>query len=177
MSKKPHSRKPQQQPASNPYQVSIANEQATLTVDREKIRNAVQTVLSGERCKKAKISVAVVDDPTIHELNKRFLKHDYPTDVLTFPMENGAQGLEGEIVVSSDTAVRQAAEYETSPEYELMLYIIHGVLHLLDYDDHNESFALQMRAREQEYLQAIGQIKAANGKPANGKPSKRQIGR
>ncbi|MGC4002084.1 MAG: rRNA maturation RNase YbeY [Pirellulales bacterium] len=106
--------------------MKIANQQETLPVDNGMIRRAVRMVLAGEGCKLAKISVAVLDDPAIHALNKRFLEHDYPTDVLTFPLENGKKGLEGEIVVSADTAVRNAAEYQTEPANELLLYVVHA---------------------------------------------------
>ena len=61
------------------------------------------------------VSIAVVDDPTIHELNRRFLQHDYPTDVLSFVLEQQDGRLEGEVIVSTDTAVAQAGEYGVQP--------------------------------------------------------------
>ena len=57
-------------------------------------------------------------------------------------------GLEGEIVISSDTAISQGAEYGNDPQRELLLYVVHGVLHLMDYDDQTESAERAMRARE-----------------------------
>ena len=57
------------------------------------------------------LSIAVVDDSTIHELNRQYLDHDYPTDVLSFVLEREAERLEGEIIVSLDTAARAAADY------------------------------------------------------------------
>jgi probable rRNA maturation factor len=157
------SKKTSSQPSSPPISVKIANQQTAVEVDWEKIRTAVRAVLEGEGCKKAKISVALVDDPTIHKLNKRYLDHDYPTDVLTFPLEDGPKGLEGEIVVSSDTAISNAKEYNTTADYELILYIIHGVLHLMDYDDHDDADERKMRAKEQQYLAQIGLAKTSGG--------------
>lgn len=142
-------------PAPHPIHVSIANQQESLPLDYALIRRAVRTVLMGEGCRKAKISLAFVTDPTIHSLNKRFLAHDYPTDCLTFPLENGKAGLEGEIVISADTAIRQGAEYDNDPQQELLLYVVHGVLHLMDYDDQSEAAERAMRAREQHYLKLL----------------------
>ncbi len=156
-------------PTPHPIHVSIANQQESLPLDNALIRRAVRTVLMGEGCRKAKISIAVVTDPTIHALNKRFLDHDYPTDVLTFPLDNGKAGLEGEIVISSDTAIRQGAEYENDPQRELLLYIVHGVLHLMDYDDQNEAAERAMRAREQHYLK---QLDLPEATPAAAPPTK-----
>ncbi len=144
-------------PAPHPIHVSIANQQESLPLDYAQIRRAVRTVLLGEGCRKAKISLAFITDPAIHALNKRFLDHDYPTDVLTFPLEHGKAGLEGEIVISSDTAIRQGAEYDNDPQQELLLYVVHGILHLMDYDDQTETAERAMRAREQHYLKLLNQ--------------------
>lgn len=157
------SKKSSSQPSTPPISVKIANQQTAIEVDWEKIRTAVRAVLEGEGCRKAKISVALVDDPTIHKLNKRFLDHDYPTDVLTFPLEDGPKGLEGEIVVSTDTAISNAEEFNTTADYELILYIIHGVLHLMDYDDHDDVDERKMRSKEQHYLAQVGYAKKSGG--------------
>ena len=65
--------------------VSIASPQATTPIDRARMRAAAQAVLGGEGIKEAGISLAFVDNPTIHRLNQRYLQHDEPTDVLSFP--------------------------------------------------------------------------------------------
>ena len=84
---------------------------------------------------KATISVAVVDDDAISELNGEFLGHQGPTDVLSFVLEQGEDFLDGEVVVSAETAQRAAAEFGWSAAEELLLYVIHGALHLAGYDD------------------------------------------
>jgi probable rRNA maturation factor len=159
-------------PAPHPIHVSIANQQEALPLDYALIRRAVRTVLQGEGCRKAKISLAFVTDPTIHALNKRFLDHDYPTDCLTFPLEHGKEGLEGEIVISADTAIRQGAEYGNEPQQELLLYIVHGVLHLMDYDDQHDAAARAMRAREQHYLRQLALPEDAAPRPKSTPPQK-----
>lgn len=118
----------------------------------------MQAVLDGEHVgKRADIHVVVVDDQTIQGLHRRFLDDDTPTDVLTFPLsEPGAKTVEGEIVISLDTAIAAAPEYGWSPLEELVLYAIHGTLHLLGYDDIDSADRAEMQRRETIYLGKLG---------------------
>lgn len=137
-----------------PFRVQIIDKQERLVIDRPRIRATLAKLAADEKIQTGRFEVVIVDDPTIHELNLRFLEHDYPTDVLSFEIEvNWKKHLiEGSIIVSADTAIRQSAEYDNSPDRELLLYIIHGALHLFGYDDHNPSEEPQMRAKEEFYL-------------------------
>ena len=110
------------------------------------------TILHGTR----DVRVEEVDDPTIHALNVQYLQHDYPTDVLSFVLEQTDNRVEGELIVSADTASREAAEAGWSPHDELLLYVIHGTLHLVGYDDHQPTDQAEMVAAEARYLQALG---------------------
>ena len=124
----------------------------------------VCAVLSGQRAIRpcdgvaaASVSLAFVDDATIHRLNKQFLDHDEPTDVLTFPLSGpGAKTLEGEVVIGAEVARAQAAERGHDEQAELALYVIHGLLHLCGHDDTTAAAAQAMRGRERHYLQALG---------------------
>ncbi|MFA4843405.1 MAG: rRNA maturation RNase YbeY [Candidatus Margulisiibacteriota bacterium] len=78
------------------------------------------------------IEVALVDDQTIRQLNKRYRKKDKPTDVLSFGY--GAEGLLGEVIISEETARRQARAYGAPYRAELRRLVVHGVLHILGYD-------------------------------------------
>jgi probable rRNA maturation factor len=100
--------------------------------------------------------LAVVDDATIHDVNRRFLNHDEPTDVVTFVLEESENSLDGEIVLGADVAWRTAAELRVSPGDELLLYVIHGALHLVGYDDLSDEPRVEMRRCEQQYLAAFG---------------------
>lgn len=124
----------------------------------ELLERAVRHLLQQDQVLRAEISVAIVDDPTIHQLNRQFLEHDYPTDVLTFPLESPEENglLAGEIIVSWDTAKKNAEELGLSAEGELLLYVVHGTLHLLGFDDHEEEDAAAMRDAERECLKALG---------------------
>ena len=83
------------------------------------------------------------------------LDHDYPTDVLSFPMADDPV-LMGEILVSADTARREAAARGHPAYHELLLYAVHGTLHLLGYDDHDPKARARMRRAERAALAALG---------------------
>jgi probable rRNA maturation factor len=90
------------------------------------------------------------------ELNRRFLRRRGVTDVLAFPYETEGEVLSGEIVVNAEQAVREAAERAHSATDELMLYLVHGLLHLLGYEDQTPAGARRMRRREKAILEAAG---------------------
>jgi probable rRNA maturation factor len=102
-----------------------------------------------------RLSVVLVDDATIHEVNARVLGHDWPTDVITFPYA-APPALEAELLVSVETARREAAERGHAPLDELALYAVHGALHLVGYDDHTAADRRRMRAAERRWLKRLG---------------------
>ncbi len=126
--------------------------------DVDPFTKAVLAVLKEGGIPKAKISVALVDDAKIHELNRQFLNHDYPTDVITFPLGEEGGFFHGEIVVSVDTAKAAAARLGWPVEHELLLYVIHGALHLVGYDDQDDDSIAKMRAAERRHLARFGLI-------------------
>jgi probable rRNA maturation factor len=137
--------------------VSVACPQEAVPVDRGRMREAARAVLAAEGVADYEISLAFVDDATIHRLNKQFLGHDEPTDVLSFPLSDaGAKRLSGELVIGAQVAAAQAAEAGHDVQAELALYIIHGLLHLCGYDDQDDEGAAEMRRRERFHLQALG---------------------
>ena len=142
------------------YQIDISNRQESLSFDPAALQHAVAVVLESEGVTQAEISLAVVSDQEIHELNRRFLDHDEPTDVLSFPLQQGPEGLEGEIVVSAETAQDRCQEFGWSAIQELTLYVIHGVLHLVGYGDKRADEQSVMREREQFYLRKLGLLAA-----------------
>ncbi len=143
---------------NNPPTIEIANQQSAVTIDEDLIRQAVAEILAGERVARGQVSVAVVDDPTIHTLNREHLQHDYPTDVISFLFQAQAESLDGEVIVSADTARSVAAEMGWPAENELLLYIVHGALHLVGYDDQSDTDRREMRNRERHYLARFGLV-------------------
>jgi probable rRNA maturation factor len=137
--------------------VAIASPQQDVPIDRACMRRTARTVLEGERIAEAEISLAFVDNPTIHRLNQRYLQHDEPTDVLSFPLsEPNASKLAGELVVGAEVARSQAEARGHDVQAELALYVIHGALHLCGYDDQTAEAAATMRERERYYLRELG---------------------
>lgn len=135
--------------------VEISNRQQALPVDRRLLRRAVRAVLTGEGIADAEVSLAIVDDPTIRDLHRRYLGLDDPTDVLSFMLERTETWLEGEVIVSADTARTAAPRYGCSPAEELLRYVIHGTLHLAGYRDYTPRERATMRAGERRYLAAM----------------------
>lgn len=137
--------------------IAIASPQEIVPIDRKRVREGARAVLDGEGIADAEISLAFVDNATIHALNKRYLDHDEPTDVLSFPLsEPNAKRLSGELVIGVEVAQAQAAERGHDVQAELLLYVIHGLLHLCGYDDKDDAAAQEMRSRERHYLAALG---------------------
>lgn len=121
----------------------------------EAVRGAAAAALEAEGRGACQLSVALVDDPRMAELHLEYMGIEGPTDVLSFPLDDGIPGPEpliGEVIVSVDTAGREARERGHGHLYELLLYVIHGTLHLLGYDDHQEEDRARMHARQTELL-------------------------
>ena len=104
----------------------------------------------------SEISIAMVDDAAIRELNRQYLNHDYETDVISFVLEQSDAALTGQLLVSTETAKRMAAEIGVPVEHEVLLYVVHGMLHLVGFDDTDPESAEKMRDAEREYLERLG---------------------
>src|SRR5881398_2648628 len=112
---------------ANPYEYPL---------DFQALKAAAVAVLEGEGVREAKVTFAFVDNAHIHRLNKQFLDHDEPTDVLTFPYTDPtAKKLEGEVAIGFEVARANAADRGHPAAAELALYVVHGCLHLCGYDD------------------------------------------
>jgi probable rRNA maturation factor len=103
------------------------------------------------------ISLSLIGDSPMRELNRDYRGKDAPTDVLSFPMEQetapGAERLLGDVVISVDTALRQASEYDATLQRELYRLLIHGLLHLLGHD-HVRAAERRVMEREERRLAA-----------------------
>lgn len=105
------------------------------------------------------LSVVLVDDAHMASLHERFAGVSGTTDVLTFDLRDAGERLnrvEGEVYVCIDVARRQAASRGHTLGDELLLYLLHGVLHLMGYDDHDDEAYAAMHQREDEVLEQIG---------------------
>ena len=109
----------------------------------------------------AELSLVLVSDRVMHELNRRWRGKNRPTDVLAFSQREGAGaapvGLLGDVVISVDTARRQAAALGHSVAVEAERLLVHGLLHLLGYDhERSAAEARRMRRKERALLRALG---------------------
>lgn len=132
--------------------VVVTNQQSRLAIDEQRLESAVLHILTEAEIQSGEMSIVVIDDPTMHELNRKHLDHDYPTDVLSFCLEEREGYLNGEVIVSADTAIENATDYGWAPESELLLYVIHGTLHLVGYRDKADDEVLAMREAEARHL-------------------------
>lgn len=136
--------------------IEISNQQS-LAFDETPLIEAARRILVDHDFSDVELSIAVVDDPTMRQLNKQYLDHDYETDVLSFVLDCDTQGgsLGGQLIVSADTAQRESVDAGWSMEMELLLYVIHGTLHLVGYDDKRPDDVEEMRRAEHRYLPVV----------------------
>ena len=147
-----------------PYEITISNAFPHALDDDTLLIKAVGATLRQHGAVSACIHLALVSDEQIAKLNGRHLQHEGPTDVLTFDMREGVgagagegeAAPNGEIVVSVETAAREAALRRHPIESELALYAVHGTLHLLGYDDQEAGEAEAMHVVEDRILAALG---------------------
>lgn len=135
----------------------------------ERLQEGLQAVARlNDLADEAEVDVTIVDDEEIHELNREYRGMDKPTDVLSFALDEDSEDsdepellgapeehLYGDIIISAETALRQAEEYGHGLERELTYLAVHGMFHLLGYDHMTEAEKAVMRAKEEEALRAI----------------------
>jgi rRNA maturation RNase YbeY len=114
----------------------------------------LETAAQGEGAQLRSVSLVFVDDRTMRELNRRYLRHDRTTDVLSFSYGTRRR-LEGEIIVNLDQARRQAPTFGATYRHEVSRLIVHGLLHLAGHDDRTDAERARMHRREDRYLQSI----------------------
>lgn len=137
--------------------IEISDTQKHLRVDRAWLRSITARVLGLQQVRQASLSLVLVDNPTIQQINCSQLQHDWPTDVITFPLsEPNSPCLSAELVLSTEMAVETARAAGTDPAHELALYLVHGLLHLCGHDDLNEAQRALMREREAQVLHELG---------------------
>ncbi len=136
--------------------VEVNNDLLQVPLNQQRLRDAVRIILADAGVLRGQISVAVVDDATISKLHGKYLGVDEPTDVLSFVLERGEDSLEGEVIVSADTAEAVAQSCAWTADDELLLYVVHGTLHLVGFEDSTPGQGEVMRQREQAYLDRLG---------------------
>ncbi|MBN8585795.1 MAG: rRNA maturation RNase YbeY [Ignavibacteria bacterium] len=124
-----------------------------LPVTHNNVRELVSKVMDGEDCQFNEIIVNFVDNRAIKKLNKKHLKHDYFTDIITFPYnDKSTKNIEGEIFISLNTVKENGKFYGSGYKLELSRVIIHGSLHLTGYSDKTKKEKELIRNKENFYL-------------------------
>ena len=138
--------------------IDIQNLQSVAKIDKKKVIECVDRVLNAMGEKDAELSLMLVNDMYIRNLNWKYRRSDSATDVLAFPMRD-SRGLSGsvlgDVVISAETAQREAKKRKKDFQEELDLYLIHGVLHLLGYTDEKPRARKKMHDKEQEILKLL----------------------
>jgi probable rRNA maturation factor len=133
--------------------LSIQNRQRRVPIARSRLCRLARRVLRALGRANHDVHLTVVDDQEIRRLNARYLGARRPTDVLAFNLEApGPSRLLGEVIISADTAARQAAQLKVPVVLEMDLLLVHGLLHLAGYDDRAPESARLMHERERRIL-------------------------
>ena len=137
-------------------EITVINLQKKVAVCQEKIKKIIRAALRLERVRKAgEITVSLVTDGAIRELNTLYLGRYCATDVISFDVSRAKNELIADIAISADTALSNAKKYRTSPWFEIYLYVIHGLLHVLGYDDVNQKKRKKMQERTEFILTSL----------------------
>jgi probable rRNA maturation factor len=134
--------------------ITIVNLQDKLRIPGIHIKKLIRRILKGENFKKAGcINICFTDNTLIKKLNSRFLNTKRATDVLAFNLSaENEPDLFAEIAISAECAIKNARCFKNSPEKELLLYVAHGILHILGFNDRTKTQTQLMRNKEREYV-------------------------
>ena len=151
--------------------VFVADEQSE-PVDVSALRELARSVLEAEECPlDSEVSVLLVGDEEMAGYNQKFLQRSGPTDVISLPIEELSPGrppaavpqgpppMLGDVIVAPAYIRRQAADLDVAFDDEMSLMVVHGLLHLLGYEHHDEAAAERMESRERELLRAAGRTR------------------
>ena len=142
--------------------VSLRNKQKKAAIDTNRLRRGLKRLLKELQRENGELSVLIVDDEQIRAINRDYLERDRPTNVISFAMTEGEGGnihpeLLGDIVISAETAVRDALAGDLPLMDEMEFLMIHGLLHLLGYNHENvgDEEAERMKRKEQELFSLL----------------------
>ena len=119
---------------------------------RTKLKAFIQTIFRKEEKKLTNLTYVFCSDEYLLDINRRFLNHDYYTDIITFDISETKGEVKGEIYISVDRVKENAKELNQNYSMEMLRVIFHGALHLCEYKDKSKSEQLEMRRREDYYL-------------------------
>lgn len=136
--------------------IQIKNLQKIKRINLSDLKKKIKKILDYTGLSKKEISFVFCDNKLIKKINKDYLRKEYPTDVITFPLEDiYFKDSLGEIIISVEEAAKNAEIYKKDFGVELLLYVIHGILHLTGYNDTTKKEREKMREKEEGLLNRI----------------------
>jgi probable rRNA maturation factor len=137
--------------------IEFADDFKDIDFDRGRLKRLIRHLCRRFGLSKAMVSIAILGDEGIRKINRKFLKKDAATDVISFDLSDEGQAEKVfELVVNGEQARREGLARGHGPEGELALYVVHGLLHNLGFDDSDEAGAEKMHLQEDEILQQFG---------------------
>ena len=124
----------------------------TKRIKKKNIHSLVESLASELNFKLFNLEINFISDKSILEINRTYLKHNYTTDIITFNYSNVSNKIDGEIFISIEDAILNSKKFKVSLSEELARLVIHGLLHLLGYDDQNNSNKKIMKRLENKLL-------------------------
>lgn len=142
--------------------IQIENQQRKQRILKRPLRTIARKILNDLGCPEAELSILIVDNDRIQEINRDYLQRDRPTNVISFAMQEGEGGglqplLLGDVVISAERAASDAEDAGIPFEHELIFLLLHGILHLLGFDHERGSVeqAAEMEARERDLFVSL----------------------
>ncbi len=122
--------------------------------NKTKYKNWFREIANSEKKSIGKVNIIFTSDELILKINKTYLNHDYFTDIITFD-DSVEDQLNGDLYISIDSVKSNANEYHCSFDLELSRVMVHGILHLVGYSDSSENSQIEMRKKENVYIQRL----------------------
>lgn len=135
--------------------ITVYSDHSHLKLDPDFVRTLIQQVLETEQKDLFQLEIILTGNEEIRDLNKVWRNADYDTDVLSFSLGRDA-GLDGIVFVNLEFAASHCKTYKTSFHQEACRYIVHGLLHLLGYQDNTSETKRIMRQKEDQILESVG---------------------
>ena len=135
--------------------LAIANRQRTKKINTRLLKQIASELFAELKIAEADLGIALVSAKEMATVNWQFLQHEGATDVITFDHESTRTKLHGELFICVDMAMAQAKEFKSSWQSELVRYVVHGVLHLLGYDDLKPELRRKMKREENRLVRLL----------------------
>lgn len=142
--------------------IFISNRQRAQKINSRLLEKIIAAFLSELKIENAELEINLVGVAKMTLLNETFLRHEGPTDVITFDYRNpearnqkSEENLRGEIFICVDEAILQSKKFKTSWQSEILRYIVHGILHLQGFDDHRVAARRKMKREENRLLRKL----------------------